>query len=280
MSSGYPCSPTTTTATATGRCSGRPRRPPADFGSPTAIPTDRRPPRPRQARVRSQRGRICRPRAGRDSDHRTACPRAALWTLAFHAGLRIGEIRCLRWNDTSTSYACARAGMTAPGRSTRGVRRHLGGAARRRGARRLIEHKLAIGRDAHHIVFGPHRGRAVRPLDGPRESAARMGLELLLDVPGTCRTTSPSTGVSFGRCRSHDPVMPARTTGFAASARTRLVKLVEPSAQPLRRSPSETPGAAAGLTPRGHACFASRARERRGRGAVSAIGSTGLRSRD
>jgi len=82
----------------------------------------------------------------------------ALWGVALYAGLRIGELRALRWTDVDLQANVIRIragwdeveGAIDP-KSRAGTRPvPLAGEVRRA----LLEHKLATGRDADDLVFG------------------------------------------------------------------------------------------------------------------------------
>jgi integrase len=90
-----------------------------------------------------------------------ACERP-LWTVALYAGLRIGELRALRWSDVDLEENVVRVrrgwddkeGVIDP-KSDAGTRKvPLVGAIRLA----LLEQKLATGRDGEDLVFGRTAG--------------------------------------------------------------------------------------------------------------------------
>jgi len=82
----------------------------------------------------------------------------ALWSAALYAGLRIGELRALRWSDVDlhANVIRVRAGWdevegAIDPKSRAGTRPvPLAGAVRRA----MLAHKLATGRDGEDLVFG------------------------------------------------------------------------------------------------------------------------------
>ena len=99
----------------------------------------------------------------------TALPEAdrALWATAFYAGLRLGELRALRWDDVGLAAGVitverswdAKEGVIEP-KSAKGRRRTPITAMLRD---YLTEHKARTGRDGRDFVFGAAADRPFTP---------------------------------------------------------------------------------------------------------------------
>lgn len=147
-------------------------------------------------------------------------PDQALWGSALYAGLRMGELRALRWSDVDLD-----AGVLHVRRSWDDVEGEQDGgkthASRRDviiiGELRLVllAHKLATGRRGDDLVFGRTASEApIRSTIRMRANRAWKAAELTAITPHECRHTFASMMIAAGVDRGE--VM--RQMGHAGSA--------------------------------------------------------------
>ena len=142
----------------------------------------------------------------------------ALWATAFYAGLRMGELRALRWRDVDfdAGRICVDAGWDdvegEQGTKTAAGMRTVPLVGRLRSE--LARHKLATGRGADDLCFGT-TGTLHRSARRFAAGRSRLG------AGGACRTRSQA----LDRSRSWPRRAPTRSIPDAARGATYLREL-------------------------------------------------------
>jgi integrase len=128
----------------------------------------------------------------------------ALWAAAFFAGLRMGELRALRWSDVDLAENVLRvcrswdddegeqdSAKTVAGTRTVGIVPAL--------RPHLVAHKLATGRGGNDLVFGRTADRAmIRTTIRSRARRAWKAAKLVPITPHECRHTFASMMLAAG----------------------------------------------------------------------------------
>lgn len=110
--------------------------------------------------VRGKRDRIATPDQARALIDALPIGERALWSMAFFAGLRNGELQALRWEDVDLDANVVHVERSMDGDVSVGIIEVKTEAGRRsvplvdRVRRDLVAHKLATGRGGEDLVFG------------------------------------------------------------------------------------------------------------------------------
>jgi integrase len=181
--------------------------------------------------VRGRRERIASAQEAEALVSALAASDRALWATAFYAGLRLGELRALRWEDVDLATGIIRierswdpkVGPVAP-KSRAGTRKVPVAPVLRD---LLVEHRMSQDRD-HGLVFGRTSERPFEPSSIAKRaervwSAAKLGRITLHECRHTFASFMIAAGVNakaLSACMGHArSPSPTTATGICSPAR-------------------------------------------------------------